>query len=357
MAIDFSALRKSGTNNMAQLQKTLEKTERPSYDDPRIWKYEKNAKNEALAVIRFLPIPAVDMEKAEAGEVLAENLSPVVKILRHSFKTPSNKWYNKNSLATFGEEDPVREWSMPLWGDLKKLGEGHPDYERRKNELKNYIPSEDYYANILIVSDLNHPENNGTVRLFKFGRAIRKYIDQASEPPFGAAPFDPFDAFEGRNLELKLTFENRTFNGREVSVPKFDLCAWQPNATPIAESEEKIEEIWRQAHSLQEFLDRKHFPKDYDDAKAEFCKAMNFDADYNPKAPSSGTTSTTTAHQIGSVAQPSVGASAPSTATTNTVAQSAATPEAQPATANEPALGTNPQENTLAALSDLLKDA
>lgn len=346
MAVDFGALRKSGGNNMAKLQKSLEKSER-SFDDPRIWKYEKNQKDEFVGRIRFLPVPAVDMEMVEAGNCVEEDLSPMVKVLRHQFKGLGGKFLNKNSPQTFGEPDPIRDWSGPQWGELKKLGEKHPDYERRKKELMEYMPSEEYYTNILILEDGTHPENNGKVFLFKFGRAIRKLIDAASEPPFGAAPFDPFDPFEGRVLELRMTFQERAFNGRNFFVPDFAKCEWSKDNTPIDPDEAKIEEIWRQAHSLQEFHDRSKYPT-YEELKAEFCKVMNFDEDFNPIVKGA----TPSAHQIPSspatsnpAASPAAQSLAQASQPESNVPGANATPAATPAVVGE----------DLDSLRDLLK--
>lgn len=352
MPVDFGALRKQGSNNMAQLQKTLEKTEKNNYDDPRIWKYARDEKtNESVCVIRFLPIPAVDMEGVEAGTFIAEDLTPVVKVLRHQFKGAGGKWFNFNSPQTFGEEDPVREWSSPKWVDLKKLGEGHPDYERRKKELLNYIPSEDYYANILVISDSVNPENNGKVKLFKFGRAVRKLLDEANEPKFGADPFDPFDAFAGRNLHLKLTFEKRNFSGRESWVPDFKHCEWDSKSTPVSADEAEIEKYWRESHSLLEFLDRKNFPS-YADMKKEFCKVMNMDENFNP-------VSGTQAHNISGAASapaPSAGASNPNTANTSNSLDAASDTPAANTPAPTTAAASPAAEDDLDSLADLLRD-
>lgn len=279
--VDFASLRRTSGNNMASLQRSLEKSESGS-TDPRLWKYGHDQNTHtSVSIIRFLPASAVDMEMVESGAVIAEDLTPLVKVLRHSFKAESGRYFNKNSPQTFGLPDPIRDWTGPQWGALKKLGENHPTYESTKNYLKEYIPDEDYYANILVLSDSVAPENNGKVKLFKFGRAIRKFIEEAQKPKFGGEPFDVFDPWTGRNLELKLSFEERNFGGRTNWVPKFDAVTWSAT-TPIFEGDEaQIERVWRESFSLQEFLDKKHFLS-YEDLKTEFCSAMNFDEFYNP---------------------------------------------------------------------------
>lgn len=277
--IDFNALRTQRGKNTAALQRSLEKTEGGNYEDPRIWKYIRSDKDISINVIRFLPIGKKDMEMVAQGLVKEEDLTPMIKILKHHFQGPKG-WLVSNSPQTFGEEDPIREWSTPQWAALKNKDKEDPVIKAQRDKLKEFIPGTEYYANILVVRDDQKPENNGKVFLFKFGEAIRKYIDLAQNPKFPTDPkFDPFCPWEGANLLLNLSYEKRKWNGRDVFAPKFDAVKWD-NPAPMGD-DAFIESIWSQQHSLQEFMDRKNFPS-YDELKAKFCKVMGLDENYNP---------------------------------------------------------------------------
>ena len=54
----FKDLKKNRMSNLEQLSKQVEKlSEKPSYEDDRIWKCERDKTGNGYAVIRFLPAP------------------------------------------------------------------------------------------------------------------------------------------------------------------------------------------------------------------------------------------------------------------------------------------------------------
>lgn len=282
MAIDFNALRTNRGQNMQQAQKALEKTEGGNYDDPLIWKATRSDKDISMNVIRFLPVGKVDMQAAQDGKFLQEDLTPLVKLLRHNFKGV-NGYLNALSPATFGQEDPIKEWSMPQWAALKGKDKEDPIIKAQREKLKEYIASTEYYVNILVINDVQKPENNGKVFKMKFGEAVRKIIDTASNPKFPTDPsFDPFCPWTGANLKFDLSYEKRAFKGKEVYVPKFESVKWADPA-PVGD-DAFIEKIWSESHSLMEYLDRSKFLS-YDELKAKFCKVMKFDENFEPLAP------------------------------------------------------------------------
>ena len=58
-----------------------------------------------------------------------------------------------------------------------------------------------YYSNIYVVSDPKHPENEGKVFLFKFGKKIFDKITEAMQPAFDdETPINPFDFWKGVTL-------------------------------------------------------------------------------------------------------------------------------------------------------------
>ncbi len=278
MAIDFSALMSKRGTNAAALQRSLEKTETNNFDDPRIWKYTRNQeKNISVNTIRLLPIPKVDLEAAEAGKFAAEDCTPMVKVLKYAFEGVKG-WLHEGSLQTFGEDDPIGEWSRPQWKPLADNKED-PIIKAKREALKKFIPKTEYYVNILVIEDVQKPENNGKVFLFKFGDGLRKFFDTADTPKFPTDPkFDAFCPWEGADIKFNLTFEEKTIGKKKVWAPDFKNVTWLPCA-PMGTNEE-IQKIWEQQHSVMDFLDRKNF-KSYDDLKAKFIKVMNFDENLN----------------------------------------------------------------------------
>lgn len=101
------------------------------------------------------------------------------------------------SLQTIGKPDPISIASYRL----KKNG---TEEEKRKVEAIKW--SEQWYVNVLVVEDPVNPENNGTVKIFRFGRKLHKMIDAAingdDSDEFGAKVFDLSP--NGVNMKLKV---------------------------------------------------------------------------------------------------------------------------------------------------------
>lgn len=101
------------------------------------------------------------------------------------------------SLQTIGKPDPISIASYRL----KKNG---TEEEKRKVEAIKW--SEQWYVNVLVVEDPVNPENNGTVKIFRFGRKLHKMIEAAingdDSDEFGAKVFDLSP--NGVNMKLKV---------------------------------------------------------------------------------------------------------------------------------------------------------
>lgn len=283
--VDFSKLRTraaNGQSGIAALQKKLEATSGYSGGkDDRFWKWTYDAAGKSENIIRFLPIPYVDMVKAEAGELDPDELTPAAKIVSHWFQGPKG-WYKENSLQTFGEDCPVREMDTPNWKKRNEMGKESPEGKAYAEILKKRLPSEDFICGIYIVRDKNAPENEGKVKLFKYGRNMEKVINSAAKPEFdNIQPIDPFDIIDGANLILNLTSEEKEFNGRKHRVADMKLVSFGAKG-PLFESDARMEEVWKQQFSIMEFYDRKNF-KTFDQLKALLIKVMDLDDDLQPK--------------------------------------------------------------------------
>lgn len=242
----LSDLRKS-RGGFDSLMKEVEKIANPQSEsrgaDDRYWQPEVDKAGNGYAVIRFLAPPK--------GEEL-----PWVRVWNHGFKGPSGKWYIENSLTTLGKADPVSEYNTELWNSGS---EANKEIARQQKRKLSYI------TNILVVKDPAHPENEGKVFLYKFGKKIFDKIKDVAEPQFeDEKPINPFDFWEGANFKLKI----RNVEGyRNYDKSEFD------SISSISDSDDAIEAIWNKQHSLTQFLDEKHF-KSYDELKKKFEMVM-----------------------------------------------------------------------------------
>ena len=211
--------------------------EKKSYDDDKYWKPELDKSGNGYAVIRFLPAPN--------GEEM-----PWAKVWSHAFKGPGGQWYIENSLTTLGKDDPVGELNRELWNSGKDSDKEIARAQKRKLS---------YYSNIYVVSDPAHPENEGRVFLYKYGKKIFDKLIEAMQPAFAdETPLDPFNFWKGADFKLKIRKVDGYWN--------YDKSEFAAPATLADFDDEKLESIWKEGYSLAEFEDSKNF-KSYEDLK------------------------------------------------------------------------------------------
>jgi hypothetical protein len=243
---NFATLKKSSTD-IFRLVKEIDKINQPqgqtnSNEDTRFWKLERDKAGIGSATIRFLPGPAVDGDDA----------LPWVRYFDHGFKGPSGKWYIEKSLTTLGQKDPVSEYNSKLWN------QSADDNSWQRKQARDQKRRLHYIANIYVVSDPKHPENEGKVFLFKFGKKIFDKISLALKPEYeGDQPINPCDLWKGANFKL------RTRN--VAGYLNYDQSMFE-TAAPLLNDDAALEKIWKSEYSLKEFIDPKTF-KTYDELK------------------------------------------------------------------------------------------
>jgi len=240
MTFDFSSLKKSSTSSLDKINGELTKLSNPQsskpQEDERMWRPEVDKAGNGYAVIRFLPAPA--------GEDV-----PFVRLFDHAFKGAGG-WLIDGCLTTVGEKCPVCEHNSALWATGTKENQAVVRNQKRKLS---------FISNVYIVKDPAHPENEGKVMLFKFGKKIFDKLNAAMNPEFeDEQKINPFDFWEGANFKIKI----RQVEGyRNYDKSEFDTPA------ALSDDDAKLEKIWKSEHSLKEFIDAKHF-KSYDQLKA-----------------------------------------------------------------------------------------
>ena len=231
--MSFAELKKKSQSNLSFLQKELEKTVSNKQVDERFWKPEVDASGNGYAVIRFLPAPD--------GETV-----PWAKVYSHAFQGPGG-WYIENSLTTIGDKDPVGEVNRRLWNS----GEDADKDTARKQKRKL-----SYYSNIYVVKDPKHPENEGKVFLYKYGKKIHDKILAAMQPEFqDETPVNVFDLWEGANFKLKIKKVAGFWN---YDSSEFD------SISALSADDTELEATWKSEHSLEAFTAADQF-KSYED--------------------------------------------------------------------------------------------
>ena len=255
--MDINTLRKMRNTDFGKISGEFEKIANPSsesksYQDDRFWKLEVDKAGNASATIRFLPRTVKTVDGTQKMDEL-----PWVRVFNHGFQGPTGKWYIENSLSTIGENDPVGELNSRLWNSGL---ESDKDIARKQKRKLTYI------ANILIVADPKHPENEGQVRLFKFGKKIFDKIMDKARPTFeDETPVNVFDLWEGADFKLR----QRKVEG----YPNYDQSVFMEPSS-ISEDEEEILRICNSQHLLSEFTDRKNF-KTYEELARKLAMVLD----------------------------------------------------------------------------------
>ena len=217
-----------------RLVKEVEKMNSSSgASDERFWKAELDKSSVGSAIIRFLPAPE--------GEEL-----PWVKVYSHAFQGPGG-WYIENSLTTTGGKDPVSDYNRTLWNSGNDTDKDTVRKQKRKLS---------YYSNVYVVKDPLHPENEGRVFLFKYGKKIFDKVLEAMQPEFDdETPINPFDFWAGANFKLKIVKKDGFWN---YDKSEFDKVA------PLLDDDDALEALWKKQYSLSAITAPDQF-KSYED--------------------------------------------------------------------------------------------
>ena len=218
-----------------------------SFDDERIWKPELDKSGNGYAVIRFLPAP-------EGEDV------PWQRMFSHSFQGPGG-WYIENSLTTINKSDPVGDVNRKLWNSGSEADK--ETARRQKRKLS-------YFTNIYVVADPKHPEHEGKVFLYKFGKKIFDKIMESMQPQFDdEEAINPFDLWKGANFKLKIRKVDGFWN---YDKSEFDAVA------PLLDTDAALEKVYGAEYPLKPFHEEANF-KSYTELKEKMERVLGQEHD------------------------------------------------------------------------------
>lgn len=147
------------------------------------------------------------------------------------------------SPQTFNERDPISEERFKI------LRTGT---EEEKEKMQAVRRSEKWLVNVYVVEDPSNPENNGTVKMLRYGKQLQKIIMEAIEgedaEEFGARIFDL--GAEGVNLKVKVEQQGdypTYVSSRFTSSGKLNL------------SQEQQDKIYNSVYNLEEVFTIKSY--------------------------------------------------------------------------------------------------
>jgi len=217
-------------------------------EDPRLWYPAVDKAGNGSALVRFLP--------PSKGED-----SPFVRRFHHSFQGPGGLYYSENCLTTIGKSDPCADLNNQLWNSGDENNKKIASTQKRKLN---------FFSNIYIIKDPLNPENEGQVRIYRYGKKIFDKINAAANPKYeDDTAVDVFDLIEGANLRMVITtgqwrsYEESTF---AAPSPLFKGDDGEPDV-------QRMEAVWDKEYPLQPFVAADQF-KDYATLKEQLDKVL-----------------------------------------------------------------------------------
>ena len=222
-------------------KKVAESTNTKGQKDDRFWKPTFNKETgTGFAVVRFLP----GIDPAEL---------PYAKVFNHFVEGKTGELYWEKSLTTIGQKDPMSELNGRLWAtkDVKMQNIAR-DQKRKPQNI----------TNVLVITDPEHPENEGQVFLYKANQVVfnkieeaRKTVDEYGEPQDS---IEAFDIIDGAPFKIKIKLKGDWQN--------YDDCEFG-KVCPLSEKKKEMKEIFESQYDLKEFTDPENF-KSYDELLA-----------------------------------------------------------------------------------------
>lgn len=240
--MSFKDLKKNRTQLFDHIAKKFEESntnKEYESDDERLWYPAGDKAGNGSAVIRFLP-PTEN----------AHNSLPWVKVYQHGFQGPTGSWLVEKCPTSIGKDCPVCEANRELWNSGLESDKKIASVRKRKVQ---------YYSNVYIIKDPGNPENEGKVKIYRYGKKIFDMLNELMHPSFDdVTPVNPFDLWEGANLRLRFKMVD---GFRKYDASTFD------NVAPLFDDDKKLEEVYNSMYELNEFIEG---IKSYDEIKARF---------------------------------------------------------------------------------------
>lgn len=196
--------------------------------------------------------------KLDAPATYVVRLLPNVKNPKETFlhyyhhgwnSIATGQYVNVASPSTWGERCPVSELYFKILRDGTD--------EEKARAKANISRKENWMVNVYVVSDPKNAENNGTIKVLRYGRQLNKIIEAAisgdDSDEFGAKVFDLGP--NGCNLRIKAELVSD-----KPGAPKYPTYTASKFLSPSeieGLDETKISEIYESIHDLNGFVEHK----------------------------------------------------------------------------------------------------
>jgi hypothetical protein len=220
--------------------------------DERIYSPEFGKNGTVNVLMRFLP------PMRDAAGLLCDADFPYVGPVYYHNISEHKKWMNVNCPTSIGLACPICECNREHWDEYDKT-------QQKRSRKVNY------FSNVLILKDHVHPENEGKVFIFRFGKKIFDKMAEKSNPPADSlvSQADYWDYYQGANF--KLIIKKVKSEANKEANNDYASCCFEDSLTPIAPTDEAIEAIMNKCYKIKPFIAESNF-ESYDAIAKKFSK-------------------------------------------------------------------------------------
>jgi hypothetical protein len=188
----------------------------------------------------------------------------------HAWESFATGQYISNiSPQTWGEKDPIAEVRYSL---------GKHGTDEEKEKASKLTRRENWLANVYVVNDPTNPENEGQIKLLRFGKQLHKVIMEAVDGD-DASDFGPkiFDlSSNGCNFKIKCE--------RQGDFPTYVSSRFAPACEIPGMTDDRAEELYNSINDLEAVFT----VKSYDDLKKVldehfYCRDSSVDNVWSPE--------------------------------------------------------------------------
>ena len=211
--------------------------------------------------------------RTEVGNTYTVRLIPNVKDPAKTFfhyythgwtSFATGQYINQISPNTWGERDPIAEARYRL----SKTGS-----EEEKSKAAAIMRRENWMVNVYVVNDPVNPDNNGTIKLLRFGRQLHKIIMEAMQGE-EAEDFGPriFDVANGCDFRIKVEKQGDypTYVSSKFGMPKSLTTDYEGGVDAIHNDAHDLESVFtvKSYDELKETLNEHFFCVSNDEESA-----------------------------------------------------------------------------------------
>lgn len=196
-----------------------------------------------------------EIMKFEPGKTYLVRLVPnvlepkntIYHYYHHSWKSlATGQFVTTLCPSTYGESCPIDSYV------LKTYNTGSAE---DKSRLKEISRKENWMVNAYVISDPTNPENEGKVKVIRYGKELAKIINNAIDGD-DADEFGPkiFDVAEGCTFKIKCESRSASFGGGNRMMTTYTSSKFTAPSKLEGMDQKKLDTIFNSIHDIGKFF-------------------------------------------------------------------------------------------------------